>query len=176
MTFLFCIWSQSHLSKMARKSASQLIRLAPCQSSFSLIGVLDKANLPLDLCIDSRLALAFESETLHHLFNFTSYSTSLNCPVDPCTVFEAETPHHLLDFVHSSCQSLYCLRSRNTSPSIQLQLHHLLGFVRSSCQSLYCLRSRNTSPSIRLCSLVLSIPVLPSKPKHFTIYSIPPLL
>ena len=42
-------------------------------------------NCPIDLCI------VFETEILHHLFNFTSYSTSCNCLIDPRIVFETET-------------------------------------------------------------------------------------
>ena len=45
-----------------------------------------------------------------------------------------------------------------------------LDLAQLFCQSLYCLRNRNTS-SIQLRSIVLSILVLFSKPKHFTIFS-----
>ena len=40
----------------------------------------------LNCPVDPRIV--FETETLHHLFNFTIYPTLFTCPVDPHIVFE----------------------------------------------------------------------------------------
>ena len=49
-------------------------------------------------------------------FTFTFYSTSPNCPFDPCIVFEPETLHHLLH--HHLCSEpmdfmYYSIRRRD---------------------------------------------------------------